>query len=47
MLKYQLSSELYGRKKLYQKKLKKVLLFENRFDIVIMHKQKVQMIFEN
>ena len=47
MLKYQLSSEFTGEKKIYQKKLKKMLSFLIKFDIVIMHKEKVQMIFEN
>jgi len=47
MIKYQLSSELYRRRKYIKKKLKKVLPFQTKFDIVIMHKEKVQMIFEN
>ena len=40
MIKYQLLSELYRRKKIYQKKLKKMLSFKIKFDIVIMHQEK-------
>ena len=47
MIKYQLSSELYRQQKIYQKKLKKMLSFIIKFDIVIMQEEKVRMIFEN